>query len=56
MRFREIELNFKISDNLEEIKLDKMGAYKYGQVIYSIMLDVQEAGRLRIGGRTRQLP
>ena len=25
MRFREFELNFKIVDNLEEVKLDKMG-------------------------------
>lgn len=33
MRFREFELTFKISDNLEEIKLDKMGAYKYGKMI-----------------------
>lgn len=33
MRFREIELTFKIADNLEEVKLDKMGAYKYGRVI-----------------------
>lgn len=32
MRFREFELTFKISDNLEEVKLDKMGAYKYGRM------------------------
>jgi ATP-binding cassette subfamily E protein 1 len=33
MRFREFELNFKISDNFEDIKLDKMGEYKYGDMI-----------------------
>lgn len=32
MRFREVELNFKIVDNLEEVKLDKMGEYKYGKM------------------------
>jgi ATP-binding cassette subfamily E protein 1 len=32
MRFREFELNFKISDNLEEIKMDKMGEYRYGSM------------------------
>lgn len=32
MRFREEELTFKISDNFEEMKLDKMGAYKYPQL------------------------
>jgi ATP-binding cassette, sub-family E, member 1 len=32
MRFREEELTFHISDNFEEMKHDKMGAYKYPQV------------------------
>lgn len=32
MRFREEELTFKISDNFEEMKLDKMGSYKYPEV------------------------
>jgi ATP-binding cassette, sub-family E, member 1 len=32
MRFRDEELNFKISDSLEEIKMDKIGAYKYPKV------------------------
>jgi ATP-binding cassette subfamily E protein 1 len=32
MRFREEELNFKISDTFEDRKLDKMGAYKYPKV------------------------
>ena len=36
MRFREEELNFKMSDTFEEMKLDKAGAYKYPQV--SIMI------------------
>jgi hypothetical protein len=29
MRFRDEELNFKISDTFEEKKMDKAGAYKY---------------------------
>lgn len=32
MRFRDEELSFKISDTFEEMKLDKMGAYKYPQL------------------------
>jgi hypothetical protein len=32
MRFRDEELNFKISDTFEDMKMDKMGAYKYPQV------------------------
>ena len=32
MRFREEELTFKISDTFEELKMDKIGAYKYPDV------------------------
>jgi len=32
MRFRDEELNFKISDTFEEKKMDKAGAYKYPEV------------------------
>jgi ATP-binding cassette subfamily E protein 1 len=32
MRFRDEELNFKMSDTFEERKMDKAGAYKYPQV------------------------
>ncbi len=32
MRFRDEELNFKISDTFEDMKMDKSGAYKYPQV------------------------
>ena len=32
MIFREFELNFKISDNFEDIKLNRMGEYKYGDM------------------------
>lgn len=32
MRFRDEELTFKISDTFEDIKMDKVGAYKYPQV------------------------
>jgi ATP-binding cassette, sub-family E, member 1 len=33
MRFREEELNFKITDTLDEIKQDKIGAYKYPYMV-----------------------
>jgi hypothetical protein len=33
MRFREEELTFKISDTFEDVKMDKVGSYKYSQVI-----------------------
>ena len=29
MRFRDEELNFKISDTFEDLKMDKSGSYKY---------------------------
>lgn len=32
MRFRDEELTFKISDTFEDLKVDKVGAYKYPQV------------------------
>jgi ATP-binding cassette subfamily E protein 1 len=32
MRFREEELTFKISDTFEDMKMDKVGAYKYPSV------------------------
>lgn len=33
MRFREQELNFKISDTFEELKQDKIGSYKYPDMV-----------------------
>jgi ATP-binding cassette subfamily E protein 1 len=46
MRFREEELNFKISDTFEDIKVDKEGTYKYPQVLDLFIEDVQKTRRL----------
>jgi hypothetical protein len=36
MRFRDEELTFKISDTFEDLKMDKIGAYKYPAVHFNL--------------------